>query len=623
MAIRPIARRRALAAVIALLSSVSLICVAQRSTATSSAPNQKYKGIFEPVNYPDDVSFNDVFFVNDQVGWVSGRGSGGTILHTVDGGQHWNIQLGDPKSNEPEIKHLRFLDATHGWALQAGKLLRTTDGQNWQVIGSYQDPYAQYRFTTASDGFEAFGYYTGSTIAATHDGGRTWHDVFKCATSLQVKGLTTNVSCMIFDMHFPSVRVGYGVGGSFNDGFLAIAKTEDGGATWKIIFATTDLNTANAVFFQDENHGIVRINGGPTIITADGGRTWQGATGSPVPNFRFADPTVGWACGGISCSVSVDGGQHWVSHDIPLPTTIANFSLPRRDRAYVVGDHGMIYHYRIVPAAYAAKGIVDAPLVPAYGGSILGHLDHMRSQVGALQAKLSSAGSAGGSASAGNSASTPAPAAANSSGNTYSQDSTSAPGAAGAFSQDSTSTPGAAGAFSQDSTSAQATNFSQDTSVAPSSAIQSCCAAQVQDLQNSVGLLGQQVPSFSGEFRNLNLLFVGLNMFSDLVNKAQAINQSFMTLKQAPNLPAALAALQTLSSQIGSTSQAIDSEFQNLSSGNATSGSSFGNMTNGAAQDNGTVNPPPSPSPNPNPIPNPVGDAAQKAKDILNKVIHF
>jgi photosystem II stability/assembly factor-like uncharacterized protein len=317
MAVLPITRWPMLAAVITVLAFVSETSLAQRPTSTLAASTQKYKGIFEPMNYPDNVSFNDVLFVNDQVGWVSGRGSGGMILHTVDGGKHWTLQLGDPKSNEPEITHLRFLDATHGWALQDGKLLRTTDGQNWQVIGSYKEPYAQYRFTTASDGFEAFGYYSGSTIAATHDAGRTWHDVFKCSTSLQVKGLTQNVHCMIFDLNFPSTRVGYGVGGSFNSGYAVVAKTEDGGATWKVIFATTNLNTACAVFFTDENHGVVRINGGPIITTADGGRSWQGATGSQVPNFQFADPTVGWACGGDSCSITVDGGQHWVARDIP------------------------------------------------------------------------------------------------------------------------------------------------------------------------------------------------------------------------------------------------------------------------------------------------------------------
>lgn len=586
MAVLPVARWSALAAVITVLAFVSETCPAQRSTATLGASTQKYKGIFEPMNYPDDVSFNDVLFVDDQVGWVSGRGSGGMILHTVDGGQHWVLQFGDPKSNEPEITHLRFLDATHGWALQDGKLLRTTDGQNWQVIGSYQEPYAQYRFTTASDGFEAFGYYSGSTIAATHDAGRTWHDVFKCSTPLQVKGLTQNVNCMIFDLNFPSTRVGYGVGGSFNDGYAVVAKTEDGGATWKIIFATIDLNTAYAVFFTDESHGVVRINGGPVITSADGGRTWQWATGSPVPNFRFADPTVGWACGGGSCSITVDGGQHWVARDVPLPTGIASFSLPRRDRAYLVGNHGMIYHYRTVPADYAAKGVVDAPLMPAYGGLIRAHLDQMKIEVGALQLKLSTAGSAGGASTAG----------------------------------------GSAGA------SNSATNFSQDRSVAPSSVMQSCCGAQLQELQSSVGLLRQQVRSFSSEFRNLNLLFVGSNMFSDLANKAQVINQFFMTLKQAPDPQTALAALLSLSSQIGSASQAIDSGFQNLSAGNATCGNSFGNMANGPAsgtvipnQNKGTSqNCQTTAHPSTNPHPTSIGNtAAQKAKDAIDKLIHF
>jgi hypothetical protein len=40
------------------------------------------------------------------------------------------------------------------------------------------------------------------------------------------------------------------------------------------------------------------------------------------------------------------------------------FSLPARDRAYVVGDHGMVYRYRIVPIEYSAKGILDAPAMP-------------------------------------------------------------------------------------------------------------------------------------------------------------------------------------------------------------------------------------------------------------------
>jgi hypothetical protein len=31
----------------------------------------------------------------------------------------------------------------------------------------------------------------------------------------------------------------------------------------------------------------------------------------------------------------------------------------------VVGDHGMVYRYRVVPIDYAGKNIIDAPMMPA------------------------------------------------------------------------------------------------------------------------------------------------------------------------------------------------------------------------------------------------------------------
>jgi hypothetical protein len=42
----------------------------------------------------------------------------------------------------------------------------------------------------------------------------------------------------------------------------------------------------------------------------------------------------------------------------------ASLSLPQRDSAYVVGDHGMVYRYRVVPIEYTAKGALDAPVMP-------------------------------------------------------------------------------------------------------------------------------------------------------------------------------------------------------------------------------------------------------------------
>ena len=102
---------------------------------TASASPDKYKGIFEPVNYPEDVELTDVFFIDADNGWASGKkntdaGEGGFIINTHDGGKTWKIQMGDPQSATRAVARLFFLDATHGWASQYGsKLLRTTDGE--------------------------------------------------------------------------------------------------------------------------------------------------------------------------------------------------------------------------------------------------------------------------------------------------------------------------------------------------------------------------------------------------------------------------------------------------------------------------------------------------------------
>src|ERR1700686_2282846 len=111
--------------------------VPARAAATAAAPagEAQLRGIWEPVNYKEDIRFNDVFFVTPEEGWVAGQFA--TILHTTDGGQTWTVQLGgDPQSQEAEIGMLRFLDQRHGWAAQGQKLLATSDGENWLAVGN-------------------------------------------------------------------------------------------------------------------------------------------------------------------------------------------------------------------------------------------------------------------------------------------------------------------------------------------------------------------------------------------------------------------------------------------------------------------------------------------------------
>jgi hypothetical protein len=568
------------------------------------------------MNYPDDVTLEDVFFANDKVGWIAGKGTGGFILHTSDGGQHWEVQLGDPHSNNADVRDLQFLDAVHGWAAQGGQLIRTTDGKSWETVGPFpaNHPLAMYLFTSVRDGFAVAGYFSGSTIFATHDGGRAWTPSYECEVTLQVNGLSRNTSCFLRAVYFPSAKVGYAVGGGFNDAWATFVKTVDGGATWKVIFASTEVDTASAVFFTDENNGVVRLRDKRVLITADGGQTWRGAAGAASAVIKFADPEVGWSCVeqyGPSCSITLDGGKTWSSHDFSLPSDIEGYSVSRRDRVYVVGDHGMIYRYRIVPASYMAQGIVDAPLVPAYGGELNDELDHMRAHCKEIQTKL--AGAIGAMDPAG-----PAP---------YQEPSLYGHLQNAALVSYDPEPQG----FTQDTSSPEALN----TPASP--VMQNCCAPQLQNLQTSVGSFSQQVPTFSGQFRNLNLLFVGLNMLSDLLNKSHGIQAAFLALKQAPDLQTAATALQNLSGQVEGTSQTLVSGFQNLTLNDTATGAINGAISNmagsttsnaaGATQNataaQGANSSAPGSSQTGSTTSNAVGNAAQKAKQKLKKVLPF
>lgn len=513
--------------------------------STANAAPLKYKAIWEPINYPGDVELISPYFANGRVGWIGGGGSsssGGVILHTEDGGAHWNIQLGDPSSNEKPFDHLYFLDARHGWAIQGSKIVRTIDGKNWEEVGSFPkfQPFKNYVFLSPEHGIEIAGYANLSRIFSTHDGGRSWKEDLQCATQLQVKGLTRRLTCSFMDLQFPSAKVGYAVGGGYNGGFSVIAKTENGGATWRMIFASTDIDTIESVFFTDERHGVIRLINRKLFITDDGGHSWRGVPASANGPIKFADPSVGWSCADNSCAVTADGGAHWTSRDLNLPAYVSGFSAARRDRVFLVGSHGMIYRYRIVPANYTAKRIVAAPLLPAYGAELTTELAHLRAKVGELRTKTSSAPN---------------------------------------------------DAFVQN------TNFTRD----------------VSTLESDAGAFSRQAPAFASRYRNLNLLFVGMNMRNELDGHAAAIRSAVQALKSAHDRQSAVAALQDLGAKLDNTSAMIASDFQDVVAPNAPA-ATRGAVTNMMAPSGAAA---PAPSASSSGSNQAADQAAHEVKDVL------
>lgn len=355
-------------AVVALIvwSAVQLDLVAQAPAAQAAKP--QFKGIFEPINYPEDITLYDTFFTTTEVGWIAGGTptlTGGVILNTRDGGANWTVQYGDPQSSDDSVKDLHFLDQKTGWAISKDKILHTRDGERWIVAGTIRDNYVDYAFTSENSGV-----YLGPNgdLHRTDNGGKAWKQVFTCAARVEVEGLTRNVPCVWRRLQFLSPTLGYAVASSYDaKDMLFVAKTADGGATWTIT-ASRVTGTVEDARFIDENIGFARVGyweNGQLFRTEDGGRTWTGVGSSPGVRIAFADPEVGWAFGLNKMGFTTDGGRRWTSRTIAFPAEVTAFSLPRRDRGYVVGEHGMIYRYRIVPVAENVPKSIAAPLMPA------------------------------------------------------------------------------------------------------------------------------------------------------------------------------------------------------------------------------------------------------------------
>lgn len=377
-----------LALVASLITSVA---VAQSSSSPKSqgrkspaavpgkGEHPKFKGIFEPVNYPQDINLTDVFFISADSGWVVGEDS--TILHTTDG-KTWKADVGgDPSNKQPQIKLIRALDAHHAWAIEDGpeRLLSTFDGEHWSEIGESPRGVVDFAFTAPGHGILLANgskeYYRGGAFV-TEDGGKTWTPQMECKMSTTVQGLAHNDECWFIRMQMVSPNSIYALAAD-NSNSLALFHSENEGISWDYKVLPFEGSRQVDFFVPNPTTAVVVMLGdGKTYGTEDGGKTWHVLLATRLgSHIHFADAQVGWTLGGtrmFCCAAqvnyTVDGGRHWkASANIEFPpNTPADYplSFPRRDRAYVVGRHGMIYRYRIVPWEYTAPNTLPAPLMP-------------------------------------------------------------------------------------------------------------------------------------------------------------------------------------------------------------------------------------------------------------------
>jgi hypothetical protein len=366
-----------------------------------------------------------------------------------------------------------------------------------------------------------------STLLKTRDGGKTWKPVVQCSVKAQVGGLTKEFGCEVIRIQFVTPSVGYLVARYQCAGMGCapppiLGKTEDAGDSWRFFVGPGNPDEVGAtdLFFTDENTGVVSTTDGKLSRTTDGGQTWKGLLASVSAYARrgllgFADPEVGWALYEQKLSFTTDGGTRWNSREVRFPASPRAWSYPRRDRAYVVGDHGMVFRYRVVPDAEPVKsGALLAPGMPAFASPLDNQVTEFQTTLTEVTAAVEKAPESVASAPTG----APSPA------------------------------PSADPVFAQE--------------VPPSPFVNACCGKPINKLSVVLGAVLQNLPQFVAKFKNTNLLAAGLRMLTTMPAQLSELRNALKAFRGATDKEAAKAALAQLAAAATALHQSTQAAFQ-------------------------------------------------------------
>ena len=153
--------------------------VAERPAAKTS-PKPATRETTSTVLPGDQIAAHS--FIDKAQGWAVGTdvGLGSLVLHTLDAGKHWTVQLRD--DHDFPLVGVSFVDALHGWAIVStgtlvGYVIATVDGgRTWHSQGGW-GPLDSVHFTDALhgtiEGSDGDSPQRPITLI-TSDGGKTW-----------------------------------------------------------------------------------------------------------------------------------------------------------------------------------------------------------------------------------------------------------------------------------------------------------------------------------------------------------------------------------------------------------------------------------------------------------------
>ena len=325
---------------------VSLLAFHPALLAAETKPTWQW-----PEPFRRDANLYAVSFLNPRVGWAVG--DRGTILHTRDGGETWDLQ---PAPTVGRLESICFVGGEDGWIVGAktipfthrsrGIVLRTSDaGETWNEDQSLLPGLRGVHFFNEQQGVtygDPSAMYP-SGVFCTQDGGAHWkpltgqskgwvHGSFQSAS----QGALLDRRGNLFEISNTNITAGPRVsdgpqlafrllelpnGRRIACGNQGLVSIGDGTpSVWQPISKPPE----NLPLTEFDWHAVdvvgnrIWIAGAPgtrILHSADSGSTWQvfdtGQT-LPIHSIDFVDETHGWAVGGLGTILATsDGGRTW------------------------------------------------------------------------------------------------------------------------------------------------------------------------------------------------------------------------------------------------------------------------------------------------------------------------
>jgi len=316
---------------IIILALFLFIGCKEKITNDDSIKEEDKNGTWVKIQTPSDQNFNKVYFVNNDVGFVS---SGYQLLKSINSGKDWEVIY----KSDYWIKDFHFVSSAIGWiAIDKTSIIHTENGgETWREI--ITPGFVSQIFFLNSK----VGWIGGNNIGVltTEDNGITWIEQLKVKLNQTIK-----------DIYFDDLNNGWVTSETYTyyedvgvGGFTSIIyQTFNSGKLWEIKWSETGEGISNVQFFNNGEIGF--LNKRVVLKSYDYGKNWEEKSNKLCTDLFFINEMNGWFITNNSNSVGYtsNGGINW--EFIELKQDLNSIYFSDITHGWVASSNGVLFKY--------------------------------------------------------------------------------------------------------------------------------------------------------------------------------------------------------------------------------------------------------------------------------------